>query len=1162
MDRRLSVLLPVLAACLLASPTAHALGRCDVAPPGGDGRVDVGDALVVLRASVGLFEIDEALLVAADVAPVEGIDGVFVRPLGDGVIQAVDALVCLRLAFTLIRIPANLRVAVEAVEPLRPAVGQLASLRVRVENDGDEAAAPGARVVVSRAPEIDGMAVEPIGEALLGSALSPGEAVALEISFSGGPAVGPTTLRVVIEPAGVDLDPDDDAAEIAVVVNGPPVADAGPDQIVVEGTLVSLAGGGSDPNGDDLTFAWSQQAGPAVALAGGVAAPTFAAPDIAVTTDLVFDLVVQDPDGLESLADTVTVRVIPINDPPVVSGLIASATNPPEGAQVFLASVVDDPNQDPVSLVWSQEAGPPVLLNGADQLIASFVVPPLQEPTPFRFRLTASDDEGAIGSAALELVGQPVNEPPTAVATAPADALEGTPVELDGSASSDPDADPLVFAWQQIEGPPVALSGAGGAVATFLAPETAEAVTLRFELRVTDPSAADDAAVASVRVEPDPVRPAAVRVTVTPAALAPGVDPVALVQVEVLARDPAAEVPDGTPLLLSTDRGALSELQGTTRLGRFRTRFAPGLVPGTAAVRVEVPGTSAAAQTAVAVRAAPDAVGQIALNIDPAAVAAGVATPVRLVALLSPADERAGEVPDGTPVVFSASAGSFPDGSEAGAIDGVATVSFMAPPEAGTVAISASAGDATASEVLMVIADPSLAARASLRAGAPVAIAGGPGGPIVARLEPLVAGAMLAPVAVSLTADGGLLDGQAFVQRNALTVPADVNVAPFGDFPGLGDVDRDGDGVFDSAGALEAEVVFTASAPGAARIRFADQALEMPVLATEADPARLSLSADAVALLPGEPAIAIEASVDSGLGGPAQDGTVVTAASADGVLTPEAAVTTAGSAAFAWHPPSAVGLAAPTHLRVRTGALSEDLTLALAPDLAAPVAIDVSVEPPVVAVATPAAARLVATVRSADGAPAPDGTRVFFSASGGLPAAVSATTLDGRAEIALDGPLASGPLHVVARIAGTPFERRAVATGAESARAALILAINDVGPVGSLTVDIALPEGVTPIAAADGVAVQILRPAQGGVGDGFAFASSQGDRVRIALISALGFHGPGRVLRVPLSLEPAGETSCSAFAGAIVALTTDPLAHPISGALVGCAEIAADGGVP
>src|SRR4029453_16155596 len=81
-------------------------------------------------------------------------------------------------------------------------------------------------------------------------------------------AVGGETLtfRLIVTEGTRDSEPD--FVDIHVrKVNSPPVADAGPDQTVNEGSLVMLNGSNSyDPNGETITFSWVQTDGPAVSL--------------------------------------------------------------------------------------------------------------------------------------------------------------------------------------------------------------------------------------------------------------------------------------------------------------------------------------------------------------------------------------------------------------------------------------------------------------------------------------------------------------------------------------------------------------------------------------------------------------------------------------------------------------------------------------------------------------------------------------------------------------------------------------------------------------------------------------------------------------------------------------------------------------------------------
>ncbi len=119
----------------------------------------------------------------------------------------------------------------------------------------------------------------------------------------------------LINPAGASLEKADaliTVREDPTAGNRAPLADAGSDRAVDEGVNVVLDGrSSSDPDDDQLSYAWSQLAGgPRVALSNaGQAEAGFIAPDVAADTRLGFRLQVTDPAGATSIDEvSITVR--------------------------------------------------------------------------------------------------------------------------------------------------------------------------------------------------------------------------------------------------------------------------------------------------------------------------------------------------------------------------------------------------------------------------------------------------------------------------------------------------------------------------------------------------------------------------------------------------------------------------------------------------------------------------------------------------------------------------------------------------------------------------------------------------------------------------------------------------------------------------------------
>jgi MYXO-CTERM domain-containing protein len=236
-----------------------------------------------------------------------------------------------------------------------------------------------------------------------------------------------------------------------VVVNTPPVANAGPDQTVTVGDTVPLDGSGSsDADGDPLTFSWSLTsvpAGSATVLSDPAAAsPTFAAD---VEGDYVAQLIVND--GMEdSPADTVmiTAQTVVMNTAPVANA--GSDQNVGVGDVVALdGSGSTDAEGDFLTFSWSLTAVP---AGSAATLSDPVAVNPMFTADvggDYVAQLIVNDGEfdSAPDSVMVTAEVVVVNTPPIADAGLDQSLLVGDTATLDGSGSSDADGDPLTFSW-------------------------------------------------------------------------------------------------------------------------------------------------------------------------------------------------------------------------------------------------------------------------------------------------------------------------------------------------------------------------------------------------------------------------------------------------------------------------------------------------------------------------------------------------------------------------------------------------------------------------------------------------------------------------------------------------------------------------------------------
>lgn len=334
------------------------------------------------------------------------------------------------------------------------------------------------------------------------------------VSLSSLSAVSPTfvappktslvqTLTFQVEAADAPSSFTSDTVDVFIAANQLPVANAGPDQTVGQGSTVTLdSSASSDPDGDGVsTWSWTQTGGPAVTLNGAnTASPTFTAPSVTSNQVLTFSLQVGDSFGTQTLQDTVSITVTPNAAPTVDAGPDQTIAG---SSSVTLAGTANDPENDPLTYQWTQTAGPAVTLTGDTTLTPTFTAPPkTASQRTLTFSLVANDGSASSAADTVDII-IPANQAPVANAGSPQNISGGSAITLDGTGSTDPDGDPIVlYQWTQTAGPSVGtITNANTATPTFTAPiATATVQTLEFTLRVADAFDGTDTATVAINI--------------------------------------------------------------------------------------------------------------------------------------------------------------------------------------------------------------------------------------------------------------------------------------------------------------------------------------------------------------------------------------------------------------------------------------------------------------------------------------------------------------------------------------------------------------------------------------------------------------------------------------------------------------------------------------
>lgn len=242
------------------------------------------------------------------------------------------------------------------------------------------------------------------------------------------------------------------STSIGIALNRAPIANAGENQEVELGALITLNGeASSDPDQNVITYEWSiidQPAGSNLVLQNDTTvSPTFV-PEL--EGDYTFELIVNDG-ILESEADTVVVTAVAANIAPHANAGADQSVSA-AGNVVLDGSGSFDSNNDTLGYRWRILSKP---LNSAASLINPASVTPsisIDREGNYMIELVVTDGQLTSAADTVNISYQAANRLPVANA-GPDQQVSTSYVRLNGLGSNDPDGDSLRYQWTLISRP-------------------------------------------------------------------------------------------------------------------------------------------------------------------------------------------------------------------------------------------------------------------------------------------------------------------------------------------------------------------------------------------------------------------------------------------------------------------------------------------------------------------------------------------------------------------------------------------------------------------------------------------------------------------------------------------------------------------------------------